>query len=322
MSESMKAEKSAFARDVEIGLSSDPKFLSSKYFYDDEGSRLFRRIMDLPEYYLTRAEMEIFTDRGGEMLGAFGPADSAFDLIELGAGDGKKTAVLVDHLLDTGAEFRFVPIDISSEAIDAITENFLSRFPELDIHPETGDYFDTLGSISGGEARRKLVLFLGSNIGNFSDQQALSFFRKVRATMSDADRILIGFDLHKNPRTILNAYDDSQGITRKFNLNLLKRINRELQADFEIERFDHYASYHPLERAARSFLISRRDQTVTIGALGKEFSFRQWEPVFMEISQKYDLGTIERLAADSGFEIVGNFFDANRFYADSLWKPL
>lgn len=321
MSESIKPERSAFARDVEIGLSSDPKFLSSKYFYDDEGSRLFQRIMDLPEYYLTRSEMEIFTEQAAGILGGFSAGDEPFDLIELGAGDGQKTAVLVSHLLETGAQFRFVPIDISADAIESITSNFRERFPGLNVHPETGDYFRTLGGLSIAD-RRKLVLFLGSNIGNFTKEQALRFFGDVRSTMTESDRMLIGFDLHKNPKTILNAYDDSQGITRKFNLNLLRRINRELQADFEVEGFDHYASYHPLERAARSFLISRRDQSVTIGALEKEFHFRKWEPIFMEISQKYDLSMIAALAAESGFEIVENFFDGNRFYSNSLWKPV
>lgn len=321
MSETTKAEQSVFARDVDEGLSSDPKFLSSKYFYDDEGSRLFQRIMGLPEYYLTRAEMEIFTNSAGDLLEGFGADDEPFDLIELGAGDGKKTAVLVSYLLGSNADFRFVPIDISSEAIDSITSNFRASFPGLDIHPETGDYFRILGSLSG-TGRRKLVLFLGSNIGNFSEEQALRFFREVRSTMAESDRMLIGFDLHKDPGTILNAYDDSQGVTRLFNLNLLKRINRELDADFDILGFDHYASYHPLERAARSFLISRRDQTVTIGAIRKEFRFAQWEPIFMEISQKYDLRMIESLASGSGFAVAGNFFDSNGFYADSLWKPV
>ena len=321
MSESTKAGHSSFARDVDQGLSSDPKFLSSKYFYDDEGSRLFRRIMELPEYYLTRSEMEIFTSQASDILRDFGADEEPFDLIELGAGDGKKTAVLVSHLLENNANFRFVPIDISSEAIESITSSFHTRFPDLDIHPETGDYFRTLGSMSNS-GRRKLVLFLGSNIGNFSEEQALRFFREVRSTMSEGDRLLVGFDLHKNPKTILNAYDDSQGVTRLFNLNLLKRINRELGADFDILGFDHYASYHPLERAARSFLVSRRDQTVTIGALGKEFRFTQWEPIFMEISQKYDLTMISSLAERGGYAIVGNFLDSNRFYTDSLWKPV
>ena len=312
---------SAFARDVADGLSADPKYLSSKYFYDDEGSRLFQEIMKLPEYYLTRSEMEIFNESGREICADLSSGTPDFDVVELGAGDGQKTAVLVENLLEIGADIRFVPIDISSEAIDAITGKFHMRFPDLDIVPETGDYFKRLEMFRDRSSRKRVILFLGSNIGNFSDEQALEFFRSLREVTNKRDRVLIGFDLHKNPATILNAYDDSLGVTAKFNLNLLKRINRELGGDFDIEKFTHYAGYHPIERAARSFLISLEDQTVSIGALNRSFHFRKWEPIFMEISQKYDLAMIERLARESGFEIVNNYFDSNRFYVDSLWKP-
>lgn len=322
MRNSTKTGKSDFALDVDRGLSADPKYLSSKYFYDDEGSRLFQEIMKLPEYYLTRSELEIFTEQAGDILEAFSPNSDEFDLIELGAGDGSKTAVLVEHLLQNDANFRFVPIDISSEAIASITGAFERRFPKLEIDPEIGDYFTTLETFRERSERRKIILFLGSNIGNFSKLQAVEFFSHLREVVDERDRILIGFDLHKNPRTILNAYDDSLGITRKFNLNLLKRINRELGADFNTDSFVHYAGYHPLERAARSYLISEEEQTVRIEALDKQFHFRQWEPIFMEISQKYDLPMIEELAAESGFQLVRNFFDSNKFYADSMWKPL
>lgn len=321
MSESTRPRRNSFAEDVDKGLSSDPKFLSSKYFYDDEGSRLFQEIMKLPEYYLTRSETEIFTEQSDAILEAFGADGAGFDLIELGAGDGKKTAILVEHFLAKGEDLNFVPIDISAEAIDSLTERFRRRFPSLDINAEVGDYFETLETFRERSDRRKIILFLGSNIGNFSKSQAVDFFSRLRTVVNDDDRILIGFDLHKNPRTILNAYDDSLGVTPRFNLNLLRRINRELGGNFDPEKFVHYASYHPLEHAARSFLISEEDQTVRIEALGKEFHFRQWEPIFMEISQKYDLPMIAELAEESGFEIVKNFYDSNRFYTDSMWRP-
>ncbi len=321
MQESTRADKSAFAKDVDAGLSSDPKYLSSKYFYDDEGSRLFQEIMKLPEYYLTRTELEIFNEQTGEILSEFDHNGSEFDLIELGAGDGIKTVVLVEHLLEQGASLTFVPIDISPEAIESLTATFRKRFESLPIKPEIGDYFTRLETFGRRSRRKKLILFLGSNIGNFREEQALDFFRELREVVDDGDRLLIGFDLHKNPQTILNAYDDSLGVTRKFNLNLLKRINRELGGDFDTEEFTHFAGYHPLERAARSFLISQKDQVVRIEALNKEFRFKRWEPIFMEISQKYDLSMIDHLARESGFEVVRNFFDSNNFYTDSMWRP-
>jgi len=317
-----KKKQTNFACDVDQGLSSSPKSLSSKYFYDDEGSRLFQEIMKLPEYYLTRSEFEIFESQTSEISNAFDAENGEFDLLELGAGDGTKTSLLVNYFLKKGASFRYVPIDISSEALNFLTEKFHREFPELDIQAEQDDYFSTLKTFKEKSNRKKIVLFLGSNIGNFREKQAIEFFKHLREIMNPADLLFMGFDLHKNPQTIVNAYDDSQGVTARFNLNLLKRINRELRGDFNIDEFLHYASYHPLERAARSFLISQQKQTVYIEALDKMFEFEKWEPIFMEVSQKYNLKMIKKLARESGFEITKNFFDENKFYTNSLWKPI
>ncbi|NNE65910.1 MAG: L-histidine N(alpha)-methyltransferase [Pyrinomonadaceae bacterium] len=321
MTNSTKPQTDEFARDVLEGLSATPKRLSSKYFYDDEGSRLFVEIMKLPEYYLTQSELEIFREQAGEIHREFEASSAPFDLLELGAGDGSKTSLLVSRFLDEGAEFRYIPVDISSEALGYLEEKFSEQFPGLEIKPVKGDYFRTLTTLSERSSRRKIVLFLGSNIGNFRDRQAVEFFQHLHDSLNENDLLFIGFDLHKNPKTILNAYDDAQGITSRFNLNLLRRINRELDANFDIYEFLHYASYHPIEKAARSFLISQKQQTVTIGALERSFEFKQWEPIYMEISQKYDLETIRVMAEQSGFAIQQNFFDSVNFYVNSLWKP-
>lgn len=320
MKNSTKQKTNTFAEDIREGLSSEPKQLSSKYFYDDEGSRLFQEIMKLPEYYLTRSEDEIFRKQTDEIFESFNAGKSEFDLIELGAGDGTKTSLLVDYFLKHDAKFRYVPIDISSEALNFLTDKFNKEFPDLDIQTEQGDYFTTLEAFKEKSDKRKIILFLGSNIGNFREKQAVEFFKHLREVMNEDDLIFIGFDLHKNPRTILNAYADSQDVTSKFNLNLLKRINRELGADFNTEEFSHYASYHPTECAARSYLISQKEQTVHIESLNTDFHFKKWEPIYMEVSQKYNLKMIEELASKSGFEIVRNFYDENEFYTNSLWK--
>ncbi len=311
-----------FAEDVLEGLSDNPKHLSSKYFYDEAGSTLFQEIMKLPEYYLTRTETEIFREQTEEICEAFEVTNGGFDLIELGAGDGTKTSLLVKHFLENGADFKYVPIDISRKALELLTDKFHREYPTLEIQPECGDYFKTLKTFSEKSRRKEIILFLGSNIGNFREAQAVDFFRHLHEVMSTEDMIFIGFDLHKNPKTILNAYDDSQHVTSKFNLNLLKRINRELGANFQIENFLHYASYHPTECAARSYLISQKDQTVFIESLDREFGFKKWEPIYMEVSQKYNLDMIENLAAESGFEIARNFFDENKFYTNSLWQTV
>ena len=321
MQSSSAIKQNTFADDVLRGLSSAPKFLSSKYFYDDEGSRLFQEIMKLPEYYLTQAEFEIFSTQTGEIFRAFTTANETFDLIELGAGDGSKTSLLVDYFLKQTADFTYVPIDISEEALSFLTEKFKAQFPGLSIQTEQGDYFQTLETFRSKSNKRKIILFLGSNIGNFGKEQAQNFFRQLRAVMNSTDLLFIGFDLQKDPRVILCAYDDTQNITAKFNLNLLTRINRELGANFNLENFSHYASYHPIEGAARSFLISRKAQTVFVESLNKTFDFAAWEPIFMEISQKYSLAMIKDLAQTSGFEVSQYFFDSQKFYTNSLWKP-
>jgi dimethylhistidine N-methyltransferase len=322
MNTSPTPELSQFAEDVLRGLSSTPKQLSSKYFYDDEGSRLFQEIMRLPEYYPTRAEYQIFSDRADEISAAFMNGADAIDLIELGAGDGTKTAVLIDHFLKQGIDFTYSPIDISQEANDALSERFRKKFPELRINPHTGDYFKVLGSLRNGSERRKIMMFLGSNIGNFQRDQAVDFFRHLRGVMNSNDRAFIGFDMQKDPRVIVRAYDDAMGVTAAFNLNLLRRINRELGGNFDLKKFSHYAQYRPVECAARSFLISREKQTVTIKALNKSFEIEQWEAIFMEISQKYTRTMIEELADASDFVIETEFFDDVNFYTDSLWKPV
>ena len=322
MGSTTSPELSQFAEDVLRGLSSTPKQLSSRYFYDDEGSRLFMEIMKLPEYYPTRAEMKIFTEQTDAICEAFTLGANGLDIIELGAGDGTKTAVLIDHLLKQRVDFTYQPIDISQEANDALLAKFRSRFPDLRIAPHTGDYFKVLGTLKNENGRRKVVLFLGSNIGNFLRDNAVAFFRSLRNVMNKNDRLFIGFDMQKDPRTIVAAYDDKQGVTAAFNLNLLRRINRELEADFDLDKFSHYAQYRPMECAARSFLISREKQTVTIKALNRSFSFEQWEAIFMELSQKYTHAMIDELAGDGGFEIEREFYNEVDFYIDSLWRPI
>jgi L-histidine N-alpha-methyltransferase len=321
MQTSCATKHDTFAEDVLRGLSSTPKSLSSKYFYDDEGSRLFQKIMKLPEYYLTRSEFEIFERQTKEIFEAFTAENAgAFDLIELGAGDGTKTAVLIDYFLRAGADFAYSPIDISQEAVDSLTGKFRERFPLLKIDAKTGDYFRILETLKTESARPKILLFLGSNIGNFSRAQSIEFFRHLREVMNEGDLLFTGFDLQKDPRVILKAYNDAEGVTAEFNLNLLRRINRELGANFDLEKFSHYAIYRPTECAARSFLISRAEQEVFIEQLSETFYFKAWEPIFMEISQKYSLEMIEDLAETSGFRVRQNFFDRQNYFVDSLWK--
>ena len=314
------AESTIFAKDVLKGLSSRPKALSSKYFYDDEGSRLFQEIMELPEYYLTACEYEIFEIQSDEILRELDSGTGSLDIIELGAGDGTKTAVLIEHFLSRDIELTFSPIDISQQALDDLTSRFEDQFPGLKMAPRCGDYFEILHSLLSQQAGQRVVMFLGSNIGNFDREAATAFFRHLASEMNPGDLLFIGFDLQKDPRVIVPAYDDAAGVTAAFNLNLLRRINRELGGNFDLSKFSHYANYRPIEGSARSYLISREDQDVHIESLGRTFHFDQWEAVFVEISQKYSLRLIDELASSAGFEVKRNFFDSRKYYCNSLWK--
>lgn len=309
-----------FARDVLAGLSGAQKSLPSKYFYDDEGSRLFREIMDLPEYYLTRAEFEIFKTRADEILEVFSDGSDGFEIVELGAGDGTKTAVLIGRFIDRGADFTYLPIDISPASVDLITREFRERFPSLTMDARAGDYFDVLSNLPRDARRRRVVLFLGSNIGNFSARDASAFFTRVGETLRPGDLMLTGFDLMKDPRIILAAYDDANGVTSEFNLNLLRRINRELGADFDCGKFSHFAVYNPATGAAESYLVSRAEQTVHIG--DHVFEFTAWETIFTEVSQKYSPKMIGAFARGSGFSVTREFTDSNGNFVDSIWKRL
>lgn len=309
-----------FAEEVLKGLSSSPKYLSSKYFYDDEGSRIFQKIMQMPEYYLTDCELEIFQNQRQEIFEAFDHKGKSFDLIELGAGDGMKTVVLLQHFLTQGALFEYVPVDISGEAVKKLTQMMSKRLPSLKINGKTGDYFEMMDTINRYDHSKKILLFLGSNIGNFNEREVRSFLEKLHAVMQNNDLLFIGFDLKKDSDVILKAYNDPHGFTAAFNLNLLMRINRELRADFNPDQFEHEEFYDAATGRAESYLFSLKKQRVNFPDFHQSISFEKGESVFMERSQKYDEHMVSDMAKESGFEIVRNFYDDRLYYMNSLWR--
>ncbi len=311
------ATDTRFARDVAQGLSAHPKSLPSKYFYDAEGDRLFQEIMRMPEYYLTDCEYEILDRAKEELLHILG---DPFELVELGAGDGLKTKVLLQYFLQQQADFQYMPVDISGNVLDLLQKDLNAQFPGLQVDSLQGDYFKVLGDLSARDKTRKLVLYLGSTIGNLGPERELEFMQSVNRYMNPGDLLLTGFDLKKDPRVILDAYNDPAGITAAFNLNLLERINRELGGQFRKEQFCHWETYNPATGETRSYLVSTVDQEVAIGALDRSFSFQAWEAIRVELSQKYDLPHIESLADRSHFKVKKHFFDRRRYFVDSLWE--
>jgi len=307
-----------FAKDVKAGLSAKPKSLPSRYFYDAKGDRIFQQIMRMPEYYLTDCEYEIFDRQRQDILDTVNPGRK-FNLVELGAGDGYKTKVLLKHFLNSEANFEYFPVDISGDVLQHLKNDLSQNFPGLKVRPLNYEYFKALEKLNELDDSPKVILFLGSNIGNFSPQAALSFYHHLNEVMQVGDMLLNGIDLKKDPDVILEAYNDKTGITRNFNLNLLERINRELEANFNIDKFKHYPSYDPESGEARSYLISLENQEVTIESLEQTFHFKRAEPIHMEISKKYSLEEIEELAHQTKFEVKEHFTDSRRYFVDSLW---
>jgi dimethylhistidine N-methyltransferase len=310
---------SEIVSDTLQGLSAKPKYLLPKYFYDDQGSRIFQEIMQMPEYYLTDCEYEIFASYKKQIASAFYEGNVPFNLIELGAGDGTKTKILLRQLVEHRVPFSYSPVDISQIANDELVKSLKTEMPSLTVNPKTGDFFRLMRHMNGHPAIRKIILFLGSNIGNFSDGELTFFLKQLASFTHPGDKVFIGFDLKKSPDIIMKAYNDPHGHTRNFNLNHLMRLNRELGANFNIGDFEQHTQYDPVSGAVKSFLVSKTKQTVFIEALEKTFYFKKWEPVFMELSRKFDSETIGDLASSHGFKVEQQFTDSQNYFVDSLW---
>jgi L-histidine Nalpha-methyltransferase len=310
---------SAVLEAVDHGLSSTPKSLPSWLLYDETGDKLFQSIMTLPEYYPTRCEHEILKDNKKSIADYFEYDHSAFNLIELGAGDAMKTKVLLRQLKESNVEFIYNPVDVSAAVLTELQWKLSDEIPELKIRPVVGRYEEFLAR-SSSEYDRRVILFLGANIGNYNLHDAGTFLDQLSAAMGIHDFLFIGFDLKKDPRVIQQAYDDVKGVTAEFNLNLLRRLNAELGADFKVEQFQHYPFYDPVRGAARSYLVSKMDQQVMIDLLHKKFHFKAWEPLYTEISQKYDHEMIGSLAKSAGFEIVDQFTDGRQYFCSVLLR--
>ena len=310
-----------FAEEVAEGLSANPKYLSSKYHYDDEGSRIFQEIMAMSEYYLTDCEMDIMQNRAVEILEAT-EFKGHFNVIELGAGDGQKTKELLMNMLDAGADLTYVPIDISEEAINLLVKSMEASIPELKMNAQVGDYFEVLDKIEAQDNCPNLILFLGSNIGNFKPEWAVDLLKHINDHIKSGDKLIVGYDLMKDPNLIRNAYQDQAGITKRFNMNLLTRINRELGGNFNLDQFDYYSFYNPDNGDVRSYLVSLDDQEVKIEATGRSFHFKKNELIWAELSKKYSLSGIEQMGADAGFKFEKHFLDSKNYFTDSMFsKP-
>ncbi|MBO0910250.1 MAG: L-histidine N(alpha)-methyltransferase [Acidobacteria bacterium] len=295
----------AFTDEVVRGLRSRPKTLPSKLFYDDRGSELFEAITRLPEYYLTRTEFEILENSSAEIARAMGIPVS---VIELGAGTATKTGILLRAFVGRQVRTRYFPVDISSSALAGAKQRIQQECPLARIRPVVADFtngFPFLREISG----RKLVLYLGSSIGNFDWNDAIRMLANVRDQLSSGDALLLGTDMVKDESILVPAYNDAAGVTAEFNKNILRRLNRELEGNFDLDGFRHIAEWSPAQSRMEIYLESVREQSALLRAAGLRVAFSAGERIHTENSYKYTIEAVERMLCVSGFKLARTWFD-------------
>lgn len=299
-------------RDALEGLTAPAKSIPSKWFYDYNGSMLFDEITRLPEYYLTRAERQILRERAASIVSETG----AETLVELGCGMSEKTRVLLDAFGRKGDLRRFVPFDVDGDVLKMAAAELLERYPGLEVQGIVGDFERHLDSIA--EPGRSLVIFLGSTIGNLNVEQRRSLLAQLSASLKPGDSFLLGVDLVKDVDVLEAAYNDSAGISAAFNLNILRVLNARLGADFEIESFDHVASFNPQTEQMEMFLRATRPQNVRLELLNLEISFEEGEMLHTEISAKFRREGIEAELTQAGLQPAHWWTDSDRKFAVTL----
>lgn len=311
--------RSDFAEDVRRGLSAEPKHLFPKYLYDDLGSKLFEAICELDEYYLTRAEGQILASHADEIVASI-PGEKT--LIEMGSGSASKTRAIIEALLRHQGQLHFIPVDISASALESSSRALLRSYEPLHIEGYAADYFDGLAALASADRGRTLVLFLGSNIGNFEQDGALTFLRAIRAVLRDGDGLLLGADLKKDAATLEAAYNDKLGVTQAFIVNELARINRELGANFDLSQFKLRSKYNTEAGRVEVHLESTAEQKVSIVDLNLGITLRVGEHIHVEQAHKYDMDQLSALAAASGFLRARTWCDDRRLFSSSLFVAI
>ncbi|MCC5920106.1 MAG: L-histidine N(alpha)-methyltransferase [Cyclobacteriaceae bacterium] len=310
-----------FAQDVMSGLKASEKHLPSMYFYNDKGDKLFQEIMAMPEYYLTNSEAEILNLNKSDIVKEFLQLSEGrpLRLVELGAGDGTKTKILLEEMSHHNKDFTYSPVDISANVLQVCETNVKKQLPNLKFEALNGDYFSALADLKSQPEVAKIVFFLGSNIGNFHGSDRTEFMRQLTEHLNPGDAIFMGIDLKKDPHVILEAYNDRRGITKSFNMNLLERMNKELGANFDLDAFIHYPIYNPQSGECKSYLLSTKDQEVIFKLIDEKVTFESYESIFMEVSKKFSLSEVQQMALDYDCLLDKLFFDEKRFFVDALF---
>ena len=307
-----------FSEDVKTGLTSESKYLPFVYFYDHIGSQLFEKICELPEYYLTRTETKILETNADDIASQFSEETV---LVELGSGSSTKTRILIEAFLERQSLAHYTPIDVSHQMLEESSYSLLEAYPDLEINAIAARYNEGIDHLDFRKDRQNLITWLGSSIGNFDRSEVTTLLRHIQEIMHPNDRFLVGIDLKKDKTIIEKAYNDAQGITAKFNLNLLTHINRELGGNFDLDNFDHQAMYNEEIGRIEMYLISNLDQKVFISGLDLEVYFEANETIHTENSFKYSLGEIDTLAEEAGLYVEQQWFDNERLFSLNLFAP-
>ncbi len=307
-----------FSDDVKKGLTSELKYLPFVYFYDHIGSQLFEKICELPEYYLTRTETDILEANANDIVSKF---TEKTVLVELGSGSSVKTRILIEAFLERQSLAHYTPIDVSHQMLEESSCSLLEKYPGLEINAIVARYNEGIDQLNIQTDQQNLITWLGSSIGNFDRSEVTTLLQHIQGIMLPNDRFLIGIDLQKEKTILENAYNDAQGVTAEFNLNLLTHVNRELGANFDLEDFVHQAIYNEKIGRIEMYLVSNINQKVFISELDLEVSFKENETIHTENSFKYSLDGIDMLAEETGLYVEQQWFDSERLFSLNLFAP-
>ncbi|MDJ0948787.1 MAG: L-histidine N(alpha)-methyltransferase [Alphaproteobacteria bacterium] len=311
-----QAQEDDGGEDVIAGLSATPKTLPARYFYDDRGSILFERITRLPEYYLTRTELSLLENRAREVAAVTGPCE----LLELGSGSARKTRALIDAYDNKDLPLRYLPVDVSAGILKDSSRGLIDAYPALDVWALVGTYEQALAELPPRELDNRMAVFLGSTLGNLNSSEIAGFLENVHQALPGGSYFLVGLDLQKPVDILEAAYNDSEGVTAAFNLNMLAHLNERFEGDFDLTKFEHLAFYNPEEQQIEMHLRSRADHEVRLGALDLQVPFAEDETMRTEISRKFNLPDIIETFARHGFAATQHWTDPNDWFALILFR--
>lgn len=300
----------AAGEDVINGLTQTPKTLPPKYFYDDHGSLLFEKICELPEYYVTRTETQILQNYASEIAHLTGPCE----IVELGSGSSTKTRILLDAYQELGHPLHYLPIDISGGILEQSAHSLLKEYPTLHIHGIVSTYETALKHLNPSPLPNRMIGFIGSTLGNLKPEDCHAFFAHVVEALQPGDYFLLGVDLHKSKSILEPAYDDSQGVTAAFNLNMLRHLNRLFSGNFDLSQFEHLAFYNEKEHQIEMHLKSLKNQTVELKTLNLTVEFQEGETIHTEISRKFQFEQIQAELKTLGLVSLKNWTDQNQWF--------